>query len=91
MKNSSKNENLGVFNVGDIIKIGDSSASGAYIITMCMPQKDPSYYMSIAANGSIATIWKGSIVEKIGHFDLDKMFEQMQHDLLYGSGGSKKC
>lgn len=80
------------FEVGDIVRIGDSKASMIYILTMKMPAKDPSYYQALAANGSIATLWKGSIREKLGHYDLDSLFQMMENDwILWFEGGNKKC
>lgn len=87
MKNSDKGE---IFEVGDVIRInGDNSP--AYLITMCMPEKNPSYYLCITTNGSTATIWKGLVRDKIGHIDLEEIFRKMEHDLLNGIGGEKRC
>lgn len=80
MENSTKNE---YYDIGDVIRVSDR-ASLAYLITMRMPEKDPSYYLAIASNGSTATIWKGLIKERIGHIDMEGIFMQMQHDLLVG-------
>lgn len=71
------------YEVGDVIRVSDSAAP-PYLITMRMPEKNPSYYLSIATNGSTATIWKGLIKEKIGHIDMEGIFRQMEHALLYG-------
>lgn len=71
------------YEVGDVIRVSDGAAP-AYLITMCMPEKNPSYYLSIASNGSTATIWKGLIKEKVGHIDMEGIFMQMEHDLLVG-------
>lgn len=79
----NKNE----YEIGDIVRVGDSSASKIYILTTKMPTKDPSYYLAIGANGNIATLWEGSIKEKVDHFDLEGLFHKMEHDLLYGYGG----
>lgn len=84
---SNKMKEFGKFEVGDIVRVGDSDAAQLYIITMKMPAKDPSYYMSIAANGSIATLWEGSIREKVDHLDLEELFHRMEHDLLEGCKG----
>jgi len=80
MENSNKNE---IYEVGDVIRVSDGAAP-AYLITMCMPEKNPSYYMTIASNGSTATIWKGLIKKRIGHVDMEGIFMQMEHDLLVG-------
>ena len=80
------------FEVGDIVRIGDSRASMVYILTMKMPSKEPSYYQALAANGSIATLWKGSIREKLGHYDLDGLFQMMENDWIREfEGGANKC
>lgn len=68
------------YDVGDIVRVGDADASQIYIITAKMPENDPSYYMSVASNGSIATLWEGSITEKIDHFDLQYLFKHMRED-----------
>lgn len=79
-ENSNKNE---TYEVGDVIRVSDGAAP-AYLITMCMPEKNPSYYMTIASNGSTATIWKGLVKKRIGHVDMEGIFMQMEHDLLVG-------
>lgn len=71
------------YEVGDVIRVSDGAAP-AYLITMCMPEKNPSYYMTIASNGSTATIWKGLVKKRIGHVDMEGIFMQMEHDLLVG-------
>lgn len=78
-----RSENTRYYEVGDVIRVSDSAAP-SYLITMRMPEKNPSYYLSIATNGSTATIWKGLIKEKIGHIDMEGIFRQMEHALLYG-------
>ena len=91
-KNSVRNGEFLDFEVGDIVRIGDSKASMVYILTMKMPAKDPSYYQALAANGSIATLWKGSIREKLGHYDLEGLFQMMENDIILEyEGGARRC
>lgn len=74
------------FEVGDIILLGFGDCSESYVITNCMPLNDPSYYMCINSNGSIATIWKGSITRKLDHVDLKGLFEKLK---MYKEGGDQ--
>jgi len=90
MKNSTKNGDFLDFKVGDIVIVGDSGASVVYILTMEMPAKDPSYYQALASNGSIATLWKGSIREKLGHYDLEGMYKKMEKDWIDWFEGRSK-
>jgi len=89
VKISTMNTDYIDFKVGDIVIVGDSGASVVYILTMEMPAKDPSYYQALAANGSIATLWKGSIRAKIGHYDLEGMYKKMEKDWISWFEGGK--